>query len=247
MKIVGWFLLLAVGCAVGAEQTGSVVGRIVDSTGASVVQANVVLTEMSETSLLYEGTTNQSGDFKFVDVPPGFYMLIVRSPGFASTVADIRLASGESRDLKSIVLKIGCYGDGAICDDFGLGHPHTQATVDVPVNCGVDADDGKVICQTAVADVDFRVRTGNDGQIYLSPANGASLALDTHYQWTRSDCENASYSATEVRIDQIRLGYRVCVHTNGDRHAEVYGVRKSDDGAGVRLTYITWPGKSDPQ
>jgi hypothetical protein len=241
VNTVGCFLQLASSCAAGAEQTGSVVGRVVDPEGGAIEQASVVLTGMSELALRYEATTNQSGDFRFLDVTPGTYSLKISSPGFKNeSVADIRLGSGESRDLKSIVLRIPCLGREAICDDFGLGHPHTQATVDVPVNCGVDADDGKMICETAASDVDFRVRTGNDGEIYLSPANGARLALDTHYQWTRSDCENASYSATEVRIDQIKLGYRVCVHTSGGRYAEVYGIRKSDKGAGVRMSFVTW-------
>ena len=103
-----------------------------------------------------------------------------------------------------------------------------------------------MICDVADSAVDFRVRSGDNGEIYLTAAKGASIALDTLGQWSLSDCVNAAYSASEIRVDQLKHGSRVCVHTNGGRYTEVFGFGKSDFGPGVKMTYETWPGKSDP-
>jgi hypothetical protein len=220
-----------------------------DSEGAAIPRASVVLAEQANPDVHYEMTTISSGDFSFASVAPGIYTLTIESPGFLDrTTSDIRVTSGETHDLKYVTLKIaGCFAPGAMCDTFG-GPPlvHQDATVDVPYRCGVDADGGKTICTASNSAVDFRVRAGDDGEIYLAAAKGASMALDTLGQWSLSDCVNAAYSTSEVRVDQLKHNFRVCVHTNGGRYAEVYGIRKLDGGNGVRMTYITWPGKSDP-
>jgi len=237
-------LLLAASYAAGAEQTGSVIGRVVDPGDASIGNASLVFAEQSGSGLKYEATTDRLGDFDFSSVAAGTYTMTIEAPGFLDkTVPDIRVTSGEAHDLKHVTLKIaGCFAPGTMCDTFG-GPPlvHHEATVDVPYKCGLDADGGKTICKASDSTVDFRAHAGDNGEIYLSPAKGASIALDTGGQWSLSDCKNASYSSSDVRVDQLKHSSRVCVRTNGGRYAEVYGFGKSDDGSGVRLTYLTWP------
>jgi Carboxypeptidase regulatory-like domain len=244
------FMLLAASCAAGADQVGSVVGRIVDPGNAAIGRASLVLAERSNPDVHYEATTNSSGDFSFAGAVPGIYALTVEAPGFLDkTISNINITSGESRDLKTIALKLaGCFAPGIICDDFGLGAPfiHAAATIEIATNCGVDVDTGKTTCTARDSNSDFGVRLGENGAAYLVPRNGASVARDSHGQWSLDDCVTAEYSGAEVRVDNLVLGIRVCVHANGGRYAEVHSIRKSDDGARVRMTFLTWPGKSDP-
>ena len=238
-------LTVAAGYASALAQTGSVVGTVVDPEGASIGGANVVLAEQPELQVQYKATTMRTGEFRLSDVQPGTYTLTIEAPGFLdNTIPNIRVTSGESRGLKTTALKLaGCFAPGMMCDTFGMGQPivHRDATVDVPFKCGVDADGGKMICKVSDSAVDFRVRSGDNGEIYVTAAKGARIALDTRGQWSLSDCVHAEYSATEIRVDQLKYSSRVCVHTNGGRYAEVYSFSGSGDGAGVTLTYLTWP------
>jgi hypothetical protein len=237
-------LLLAASCAATAEQTVSVAGKVVDPEGAAIARASVVLAEQSNPDMRYEATTNSSGDFSLASVVPGIYTLTIEAQAWTDkTISNVRITSGESRDLKNIALQFaGCFSPGVMCDNFGTGAPllHAEASVDVPFNCGVDADGGGVRCKTSDSSVDFRVQTGTNGEIYLSPAKGARLALDTHGEWTKSDCVNSAYAASQLRVDQLKHNYRVCVHTNNGRYAEVYGFYKSPVNGTVHMTFETW-------
>jgi len=76
-------LFLAVPVAVNAQQvaSGSVTGTVTDASGAVVVSADVILTDIStkgERKLL----TNADGHYIFVNVPPGTYDLRVTKTGF---------------------------------------------------------------------------------------------------------------------------------------------------------------------
>ena len=56
-------------------------GTVTDVTGAVVVGAKVTLTE-ANTNVSHNGTTNESGNFVFADVPPGNYFVTVEMTGF---------------------------------------------------------------------------------------------------------------------------------------------------------------------
>jgi Carboxypeptidase regulatory-like domain/TonB-dependent Receptor Plug Domain len=75
------FVLL--GCLPGVGQTtsGSVSGTVVDSQGAIVSSATVVLTEVSK-GLTFETHTNDAGGFVFAQTPPGNYTVTVEASGF---------------------------------------------------------------------------------------------------------------------------------------------------------------------
>src|SRR5262249_39613953 len=68
----------------GAQQiTGSVTGAVTDPTGAAVAGAAVKLTNAG-TGAVQSTTTNSSGDFRFLLLPPGIYSLDATSNGFKS-------------------------------------------------------------------------------------------------------------------------------------------------------------------
>jgi hypothetical protein len=60
---------------------GSIVGRVSDKTGSFVKSASVIVTSL-ETSEKRAVTTDDSGDFRFVNLLPGLYRVEIESAGF---------------------------------------------------------------------------------------------------------------------------------------------------------------------
>ena len=81
-------LLLALLCAsVAFSQAvnGSLLGTIIDTSGAVVPNAKVTMTER-DTGVSRSATTNESGNYTFADVPPGTYTVAVEQTGFKRAV-----------------------------------------------------------------------------------------------------------------------------------------------------------------
>lgn len=82
-----------------AQQTGSVVGTVMDKTGAVVASANVTLTN-TQTQDVRRSTTNAEGFFAFSGTVAGDYSVKVESPGFqAAEQAGIHISPGDRRNL----------------------------------------------------------------------------------------------------------------------------------------------------
>ncbi|WP_263365997.1 TonB-dependent receptor [Edaphobacter bradus] len=65
----------------GQAVSGSLVGTVQDSTGASVVRAAVTATETG-TGTTYESVTNDTGNYTIPSLPPGRYTVTVTAAGF---------------------------------------------------------------------------------------------------------------------------------------------------------------------
>ena len=90
-------LLLKASLLLNAQAVnGTLLGTVTDSTGATVANAKVTVTETS-TSALHQSTTNESGNYTFPDLPPGTYSVSVEANGFKrATQQRIDLASNSS-------------------------------------------------------------------------------------------------------------------------------------------------------
>jgi hypothetical protein len=72
-----------------------------------VPNSSITLTEQA-TGAIRKAASNEGGLFRVLDLPPGRYTLRVQAAGFkALDMADIVLASAETRDLGKLVLQIG--------------------------------------------------------------------------------------------------------------------------------------------
>jgi hypothetical protein len=60
---------------------GTIVGSVTDSTGGAIDKARVTLTEAS-TRIFHTTETNSTGNYGFLEMPPGTYNVTVESPGF---------------------------------------------------------------------------------------------------------------------------------------------------------------------
>ena len=83
MSVLGLFLvmLLSLGVANAQSIQGSILGTVKDAKGAVVPNADITLTNTDE------GTTrtaksNGVGDYRFLDVKAGHYLVAVSAPGF---------------------------------------------------------------------------------------------------------------------------------------------------------------------
>src|SRR5438105_4579513 len=81
--------LLGLGILPASAQfdTASVVGTVKDSSGATVPDAKVTLTN-TETGVSVVRTTGQDGGYEFVTVKPGIYVVTAEKPGFAIALMD---------------------------------------------------------------------------------------------------------------------------------------------------------------
>jgi hypothetical protein len=69
----------------GQAVNATLLGTVTDSSGAVVIGAKVKVTEM-RTGLERAGVTNASGNYEFVDLPPGQYEVAVEQKGFKKAV-----------------------------------------------------------------------------------------------------------------------------------------------------------------
>ena len=85
-RAVWLFPMLIIFAALGISQTSQLNGSVSDPSGASVAAANITLTD-SATGLQRTTTSNATGLYQFLDVPPGNYRLEANAKGFASYLA----------------------------------------------------------------------------------------------------------------------------------------------------------------
>ncbi len=74
-------LVLCVTLAYGQAVSGTMVGTISDSSGASVPNAKITITEVN-TGTIRTANTNESGNYSFADLPPGKYKVSIEMTGF---------------------------------------------------------------------------------------------------------------------------------------------------------------------
>lgn len=82
--------------------TGTIVGTVIDSTGALVSGAEISITEM-HTNVSAKTTTSSSGSFTIASLKPGTYRVTAAAPGFETTTAlNVELVVGSEQrvDLK---------------------------------------------------------------------------------------------------------------------------------------------------
>src|SRR6185437_12684819 len=83
-KIAAAVLMVFAFAALGFGQTDStLVGNVVDASGAAIPNANLELTNTA-TGVKYSTKTTTAGDYRFSNVPIGRYDLAVTASGFSN-------------------------------------------------------------------------------------------------------------------------------------------------------------------
>lgn len=91
--------LLVTGGMAGAQDfRGSLVGRVLDASGGQVPSATIQI-QAQGFSLLRKTSSDARGEFRFDDLLPGTYVVIVNVPGFAEARSDVTVAVGSARSI----------------------------------------------------------------------------------------------------------------------------------------------------
>jgi hypothetical protein len=100
-------LSLATGIASSQSSTGTITGRVLDSSGQSVVSATVTVTKM-DTRDVRTFPTGMNGEFAVTALQPGPYTMTVEARGFRTVQRrDLKLSSAERLAVGDIVLQVG--------------------------------------------------------------------------------------------------------------------------------------------
>src|SRR5688572_24079485 len=109
-RIVLACALLLPASALAQQTTGVIAGRVIDDQGAAVPGASVTATS-SETGLLREATSDDSGLYRLAALPIGSYTVAASLPSFARFErADVVVNVGQARDL-DIILRIAALAE----------------------------------------------------------------------------------------------------------------------------------------
>ncbi len=102
-----WVTLAVITCgglAANAQNTGSITGTVMDSSGAAVSGANLELTDVS-TSQTRITKSSAQGYFNFVELPPKVYRLRITAPSFKEYVNDsLQLAVGQQIAVQPVLV-----------------------------------------------------------------------------------------------------------------------------------------------
>ncbi len=82
---------------------GSIVGEVVDTTGARVPSAKIVARSL-QTSFERQAISDAQGEFRLADLPPGPYRLTVSASGFMDATSDLSAVVSSVQDV-SVTLK----------------------------------------------------------------------------------------------------------------------------------------------
>src|SRR5208283_3390256 len=184
LSFIQLFCLTAVFAQTG---TTSLRGTVVDKTGGAVVSATVVL-RSQEQSFVRQTTTNDTGAYEFLALPPGTYRLTVESAGFRKY---------EQRELQLLV--------------------NNPATINVKLEVGATTETVEVNAQAVTlntTDASLGVAFG-ENQVKELPLEGRnvpdllSLQPGVVYTGNRSDVDQdvdtRSGSVNGARSDQTNV------------------------------------------
>ncbi len=88
-------------CSYGQATTGTLVGNVVDNTGAAIPNAKITIVNEA-TQVTFTTTANGTGEYRLTDLPAGSYKISAESKGFAvSSVTGFRIDANKSSTLST--------------------------------------------------------------------------------------------------------------------------------------------------
>ena len=100
------FALCAPAAALGQAVYGNIVGTVVDPSGAAVPNAKVTITDLNR-SVVYNTTTNDSGNFSQRFLIAGNYQVRVEAGGFQASRVESLAVSVDQETRVDIKLQVG--------------------------------------------------------------------------------------------------------------------------------------------
>src|SRR5690242_2449040 len=100
-------IIVFAGTVFGQSSSGTIGGRVVDSSGSVVAGAEIrLIKQVDRSARIY--TTTAAGDFIFPDTDPGDYTIVVKAPGFKQfEKKNLHLAASDRLAIGDIQLDVG--------------------------------------------------------------------------------------------------------------------------------------------
>ncbi|MBK5292544.1 MAG: carboxypeptidase regulatory-like domain-containing protein [Acidobacteriia bacterium] len=208
LRIFMFALLLAV-AASAQESRASLTGVVTDQTQAAVAGAAVKLTN-SNTGVVFDTTTNSTGEYRFLFLNPGTYQIKVELTGFrALERTGIALQVGQSAAI-NLSLQLGALAE----------------TVTVTSNAALleteKSDRGVVVDKRRITDLPLNVRnpimltalspgvTQTGGQAHLNPFSNSGISswsvnggLTNNTEFIMDGAPNNAFSGRQNRIAYV--------------------------------------------
>ena len=184
--------LLASSMAYGQGNTASINGFVTDKSGAIIVDAKVVLTNMAD-GIVAETKSNRSGMFNFSGVQSGDYGLTIEKTSFKRFVqSGLHLDPGDNRTVRDIKLIPG----------------ETTQTVEVTAEVNmITTDSGEVSSTISSSDIENLSVEGRDVTELLKMLPGMTISGGATYKTNGGDTQNVALDASNVSVGGGLGGY----------------------------------------
>ena len=168
---VAALFLIFTGLVHGQAVTGSLVGTVTDSSGGTVANAKVTITEVN-TGISRTMQTNESGNYTFPSLEPGVYRVSIEQAGFRTAVKD----------------GVNLLVNTTIRADLSLQPGAVNETVTVTAEASIlqtdRADTGRKIEAVQLANMPLGYNRNFQGLLNLVP--GTSRAFQPHSEFFNS-------------------------------------------------------------
>lgn len=210
VKVAFLFAILSVATTIVAQITsGTIIGRVKDSTGAYVPNAKVtvVAPDIGAERIV---STNETGDFVVPDMPPATYKIRVEAQGFERLEAqNIVLNAGDKLNAGEYVLKVGANTESVTVTA-------DSAQLQLQSNSGERSD---LITGTQLNDIALNGRNVLD---YLKLIPGVAGTLDAHQSGTGGlDSYNINGTRANEHEFTIDGASNVDTGNNGGTHVTI--------------------------
>lgn len=185
--LVAVILFLAGTIAAQIGNTGTVLGTVMDPSGAVVPGVSVMLRD-TENNLTYETVTGQSGEFRFLTVPAGAYELTAEKRGFTKVRHSVFAVHAAEPARVDVVLKVGAASE------------QVTVTGAPPVVNTVTANEGNTITGQQINSLPLTNRVFTQ-LMSLEPAVSMPVVVDPGFGSNSS----VNFSVNGVRDDENNL------------------------------------------
>ncbi|HLH38506.1 MAG TPA: TonB-dependent receptor [Bryobacteraceae bacterium] len=180
----------------GQAVNATLLGTVVDSTGALIANAKVTITEVN-TGASHSSQTNDSGNYTFPDLPPGQYTVTVENTGFKTEIRRNIIVLVNTNTRVDVQLQPGNISE------------HVEVTAEAPRLETDRADTGVKIETQLVEDQPLPVNRNFQSLLALVP--GSSGVTFQHSQFFNA----ASSLQTEIN-GQMRMGNNFMIEGTDD-------------------------------
>jgi hypothetical protein len=194
-------LSLGIGAEAQTSTTGVVLGTVADASGATIVDATVILRNTATNNQVTQ-TTNAAGEYTFVNVAPGSYEVTVKKDGFRTskvTALSVDVAKSYTVDVKLEV--------GAVTESITVS---TEARVELQTT---DAQVGDVIGGTTLSRLPTLTRDASElltlqpgTTPYDTPANGGFGNNGGTVAGARSDQNSITMDGIDITDNTVGGG-----------------------------------------